>query len=327
MRCTACSRDLPPAGGLVLPAAAALLGCLLLLASVAPGQLARSSWPSRAPSYALLLWQALGLSAGLLAVLVTLTVGLAPAGATHAAAARALLGGDANLPWWSLLALGVGIAMLGRLLSVLLVSTGRTLHARHRNRVIVDLVATRNPLLAGTHVVDHDVPTAYCLPGLRPRVVVSRGVLDLLREDEVRAVLAHENAHVEQRHDLVVLPFVALRATLPRSAGVRTAQEQVALLVEMLADDRAARSHPPAVLARALCKVGATHAPLAGPSHPPGDSPPGQPADGTGTLRRANRLVSPGPPLPRAGRLAVLGAAALVLALPGLGLLVPAALA
>ena len=87
-----------------------------------------------------------------------------------------------------------------------------------RELVRQDLVATRNPLLPGTRVVDHDLPLAYCLPGLRPRVVLSRGVLDLLREDEVRAVLAHEDAHVVQRHDLVVLPFAAF-GTSSTSSG------------------------------------------------------------------------------------------------------------
>jgi Zn-dependent protease with chaperone function len=156
------------------------------------------------------------------------------------------------------------VVLVARLASVFTASAVRTLRARHRNRVLVDLVATRNPLLPGTRVVDHDVPLAYCLPGLRPRVVLSRGVLDLLREDEVRAVLAHEDAHVVQRHDLVVLPFAAFGATFPRLRPVRTASEQVALLVEMLADDRAVRAHPPQVLARALVKVGTASVPGGG---------------------------------------------------------------
>ena len=296
-----------------------LLGCLLVLAAAAPRRLAAATWPTRAPSYALALWQAVGLAVGLLAILACLTVALTPAGDTHAAAVSALVAGtSAPPPWWSWLALALAVLLFLRLLTVLTTSAVSTLRARHRNRVLVDLVATRNPLLARTRVVDHDLPTAYCLPGLRPRVVVSRGVLDLLREDEVRAVLAHENAHVDQRHDLVVLPFVALRATFPRSAGVRTAQVQVALLVEMLADDRATRRHPPAVLARALHKIGAAHAPLSGPGVGAAVV-----ADDTGTLLRASRLVSPRPPLSVPGRLAVVGATALVLLLPVVGLVLP----
>ena len=296
----------------MLAAAAAVLVVLLLLAAVVTPRLATAAWPRRAPTSGLLLWQALGLAAGLLAVEAAVTVALAPAGDTHAAALSALIAGDVRWPWWSVAAGLVAVLLVGRLLSVLVASVVRTLGARRRNRVLVDLVATRNPLLARTRVVDHDVPLAYCLPGLRPRVVLSRGVLDLLREDEVRAVLAHEDAHVEQRHDLVVLPFVALGATFPRLRAVRAAPEQVALLVEMLADDRAGRRHPREVLARALYKLGAAAVPSGGLG-----------VTGDGVLVRAQRLVCPPPRLSRSAVVAAAVATAVVLALPLLGLALP----
>ncbi len=81
---------------------------------------------------------------------------------------------------------------------------------------LVDLVATRNPLLrrhAGRRPRRCRWPTAC--PGCGRASCCRSGVLALLSEDEVRAVLAHESAHLDQRHDLVVLPFVALRATFP----------------------------------------------------------------------------------------------------------------
>lgn len=294
-------------------AAATLSLCLLLLALVVPGRLAAAAWPARAPSYGLMLWQAVGLVGGLLAIEVALTVALAPLGDTHLDAASAVLDGTAaSPPWWTWLALALGVAVFTRLLWVLVGSAAGTLRARHRHRVLLDLVATRNPLLVGARVVDHEVPLAYCLPGLRPRVVVSRGVLDLLREDEVRAVLAHEGAHVDQRHDLVVLPFVALGSTFPRLPGVRTARAEVALLVEMLADDRAVRNHAPAALARALYKVGAATVPTGGLG-----------IAGDGVLQRASRLVSPPPPLSLAGRAAVVATTLLLLAVPVAGLLIP----
>jgi Zn-dependent protease with chaperone function len=239
-------------------------------------------------------------------------VALAPAGATHAAAVQAVVETRAPVRWWSVLAAVAAAVLVLRLVSVFTVSAVRTLRARHRNRVLVDLVATRNPLLPRTRVVDHDLPLAYCLPGLRPRVVLSRGVLDLLREDEVRAVLAHEDAHVVQRHDLVVLPFAAFGTTFPRLRPVRTASEQVALLVEMLADDRAARAHPPEVLARALYKVGTASVPSGGLG-----------ATADGVLLRARRLVCPPPPLTWGELAAVASGTAVVLALPALGLLLP----
>ncbi|TAL20976.1 MAG: M56 family peptidase [Frankiales bacterium] len=186
------------------------------------------------------------------------------------------------------------------------------MRSRRAHRALVDLVATRHPLLAGTKVVASDVPVAYCLPGLRPRVVLSRGALALLGDDEVRAVLAHEEAHVDQRHDLVVLPFVALRSTFPWLGVVRTAVAEVALLVEALADDRAVRTHDRAVLARALYKVGTSGAPDGG-----------LPATGTGVLLRAQRLLEPPARLPLRARLAVVAATVLVLLPVPLGLLLP----
>lgn len=297
----------------MLAAAAALAVCLLLLATLVPARLARATWTSRAPGLALLLWQALGLSGGLLAIETAVTLALSPAGPTHLESARALAAGTVvGLPVWAGAALAVGVLVLLRLLSVLLASAAVTLRARHDHRVLLDLVATRNPLLPGTRVVEHETPLAYCVPGLRPRVVLSSGVLSVLRDEEVRAVLAHEAAHVQQRHDLVVLPFVALRSTFPRLPGVRIAVASVALLVEMLADDRAARRHPREVLARALYKVGAGQVPAGGLA-----------AGGDAVLLRAQRLLEPVPALPLAARAAVLVATAVVLALAPLGLLLP----
>ena len=296
----------------MLFAAAGVALVLLLLATVVPDRLSRADWPRRAPAAGLLLWQALGVTAALLAVEAVVTVALAPAGRTHALAAQALLDGEGRTRWWSLVAAVAAAALVARLGWVLLGAAARTLQARHRNRQLVDLVATRNPLLHGTRVVDHAVPLAYCLPGLRPRVVLSRGVLDLLREEEVRAVLAHEHAHVEQRHDLVVLPFAAFGTTFPWVPAVRTAQEQVALLVEMLADDRATRTSPREVLARALYKVGSATVPSGGLG-----------AGGDDVLLRAQRLVSPLPALSWAETAGVSAATALVLSLPALGLLLP----
>lgn len=294
-------------------AAAGLLACLLLLALVVPQRLGRATWPLRAPGLALLLWQAVGLAGGLLAIELALTVALAPVGGTHLDALHALASGQAPpRPWWSGVALATGVLVLLRLLSVLLASAAGTLRARRDQRVLVDLVARRNPLLPGARVVEHDLPVAYCLPGLRPRVVLSRGVLQLLREDEVRAVLAHEAAHVEQRHDLVVLPFVALRATFPRLPAVAIAVAQVALLVEVLADDRAARRHPREVLARALYKVSAGQVPTGGLA-----------AGGDTVLLRAHRLLAPRPRLSPLQRAAVLLATVAVLALAPAGLLLP----
>lgn len=295
----------------MIAAAVGLTACLLLLVLVVPARLTRASWTLRSPALALLLWQAVGLAGGLLAIEAAATLALSAAGPTHLGAVGAL-GGLDRLPLWAGAAMAVAVLVLLRLLAVLLAAAAVTLRARRDHRQLVDLVSTRNPLLADAVVVEHDVPVAYCLPGLRPRVVLSRAVLSLLHDDELRAVLAHEAAHVEQRHDLVVLPFVALRSTFPWLRGVRTAVSSVALLVELLADDLAARRHRREVLARALYKVGSGAAPAGGLA-----------AGGADVLLRARRMLDAPEPLPVRQRLAVVGATVGVLALPPVGLLLP----
>jgi len=297
----------------VLTAAVVLAAALLLLVGVLPARLAAARWPLRAPVLALALWQAAGLAGGLLLLELTATVALAPLGADDLTAVRRIPSG--HLPWWSWLAAGLGVAVLLRLLSVLVASTLRTVQARRRNRVLVDLVGSRNLLLRGAHVVDHELPVAYCLPGLRPRVVMSKGVLALLSYEEVQAVLAHEQAHLVQRHDLVVLPFVALGSTFPALTAVRTARGAVSLLIEVLADDQAARRHDRGCLARALWKIGTAAAPIGALG-----------AGGGQTLVRARRLLNPPEPL-AAGSTGALGLLVAVVALsPLAAVLVPLAL-
>ena len=293
----------------MLAAAAALAACLLLVAVVLPQQLSRAQWPTRDPGPALLLWQAVGLAGGLLVLSLSATLALASIGSTWGVGLRRL---DRGLPAPAWLPVAVGLAVLLRLTWVLVASTVSTVRERRRNRLLVDLVADRNPLLRGTSVVDHDLPVAYCLPGLHPRLVLSRGTLALLSYDELTAVLAHERAHLDQRHDLVVLPFVALGTTFPRLPQVGLARTQVALLVELLADDRAARDHDRQALARALWKIGAGAAPRGALG-----------VAGQDVLLRARRLVAAPDPLPTARRVAVLLAAALVAATPLLGPFLP----
>jgi Zn-dependent protease with chaperone function len=292
----------------VVVAALVLGGLLLLVATALPDRLAAADWPQRSPALALVLWQAVGLAAGLLALTLLGTVALAPLGRDHLDALRHLDRAGAVTVVFALL----GVAVLLRLLTSLGTSTARTLRARHSNRVLVDLVASSNLLLRGASVVDHDVPLAYCLPGLRPRLVLSRGTLELLSAAELQAVVAHEQAHLAQRHDLVVLPFVALAATFPAVPAVSTAQAEVALLVECMADDHAARRHPRSQLARALWKIGTGGAP-AGALGLAGDD----------VLLRARRLLDPPRPLGLAAKAGVVVLAGLVAASPLAGLALP----
>jgi Zn-dependent protease with chaperone function len=306
----------------------ALTALAALLIVPAPIALARARWVRREPRAALVLWQALGLSAGLAAVGAGLAVALAP------------LGGDlprALLTWLTSVAdaapragldlvhsvlLVAALALLCWLLGVTGTSTWRTWRSRRRHRELVDLVGQPwpGPRDAGppspARIIEHPAAAAYCLPGHESRVVVTTGALDLLRPDELDAVLAHENAHLVERHDLVILPFTAWASALPALVGPRHARKAVGRLVEMVADDRACVGRERHVLAAALARVGAAGAPA-------GALGIGARASGedAAVLDRVHRLLDP----PRPSRLARAGAyltAAALLALPTTALIV-----
>ncbi|WP_017620496.1 M48 family metalloprotease, partial [Nocardiopsis gilva] len=66
-------------------------------------------------------------------------------------------------------------------------------------------VAARHGLADRVVVVDEPRPYAFTFGMLRPRVAVSRSLLDNLEPGEVAAVLAHEAAHVRGRDPLKTL--------------------------------------------------------------------------------------------------------------------------
>jgi Zn-dependent protease with chaperone function len=284
-----------------------LLG--VLLAEPVSRSLARAHWPARDPVGALLVWQAIGLAGGLALLGSGIVYGLAPLGPTLPSALRAAAGtlAEGELPDLGLthvLALLAALALALRLVGVLLAVTVRTLRARQRHRDLLDLLATPWPDVPHARVLDHPLPVAYCLPGLRSRLVVSAGVLDALDPPAVKAVLAHEQAHLRERHDLVVLPFVAWGATAPFVRGMVCAQVAVAALVEMRADDVASTAVTPKQLTGALRTVG-------------GAAPAAALSSFTDALdRRLRRITSPPAPLPAAVRVLVRLAAVGLVAVP-----------
>jgi Zn-dependent protease with chaperone function len=311
-----------------------------LLAAVAMGSvlgasaLVQASWPRRSPAAAILLWQALGLAAGVAAIGAPISLGLPDGslGVAHSvlhvgavfragSALRAVaafrlpvtFGGIGAMPVmlaaFRLACLAAGLALLTSLCWVLIAASAAALQARRRQRTLLALLAHGDPKVPGALVVDYPTAAAYCLPGLRSRiVVVSVGALELLGRGELAAVLAHEHAHLRERHDLVLLPFTALRRAFPRSATCTEAHRSVALLVEMLADDRALRARSARELVSALVRFGTAGACPA---------PAGALAAAEGEVAaRVTRLLQPVRPLPAAAIAAVCFAAALLVAAP-----------
>ncbi|WP_460868891.1 M48 family metalloprotease [Rhodococcus aerolatus] len=290
------------------------------LAWPVPALLDRCGWTRRDPGVALLCWQAVGLAGGLSIIGALLVHGLSPwGGSLPGALLDVATGRGATDPvrgdHW--VALTLAVALAGELLGVLVLSGVRTARTRARHRELLELVTDE----AGRGVpvprlLDHPAPVAFCVPGSRPLVVLSSGMLAELDDDELAAVLAHERAHLRERHHLLLLPFVAWEAALPVLPAAARAHEAVATLVEMRADDVAAAGGVPRdVLARAV--VAAVGSAAAVPS--------GALAAGAGSAElRVRRLLTPPEPLGVPGRALALAGALALLLVPTALLVLPA---
>jgi len=341
--------------------AVVLLGTVAVGCVAAAHLLAAATWPRRSPAVAIALWQAIGLAWGIATVGALAGfgasglagrsgIGLSGVAARAARAARLLVGvAAAQARRWDLLAtvrvlsLLAAVVLLAVLCWILLAAIASVVRARHRQRALLGLLAHDDPKVPGALVVDHPAAAAYCVPGLRSAIVISAGALDLLDQAELEAVLAHERAHLRARHDLVLLPFCALLRAFGWSAVALEANNQVALLVEMMADDRARRHLPARELATALLRVGTSGglapagalAAVGGPGGTAASSRSSPARVGARAARvpvatsdgqlaaRVTRLLRPPPGLPVAAVILLGAVAALLVVAPAVALLVP----
>lgn len=290
---------------------------------VAPAVLTRCRWMSSAPRTGVLLWQAVGFAGAIAAVGAGLSIAVAPLHASPLNGVKELvaqgLSGHplADLGLYEALGLTLATDVSVVLAAGLATTLIRTTRARSRHRALLDLIAESRETAPGALILAHPMPAAYCLPGLRPRIVLSDGALGLLDEYEVSAVLAHERGHVQGHHGLAMLPFASMVDLLRWLPYVRRAPASVAGLLEMAADDFAGRQHGRRVVARALARMSSASA-FTAPTCSFG-------VLGVSTAERIDRLVAPER---RWGRWVLLGwaASAVALAAPVAALLVPLAL-
>ncbi|NUR32323.1 MAG: M56 family metallopeptidase [Catenulispora sp.] len=259
----------------------------ILLAWPIPSALARAAWPKRHPRAAIALWQAVGIAGGLslIGAPLAFAVGDLRTGLVSLVRDAVHLRVPQSLGFAQEVALAFAGVLAIRLIGVTLLSAFRIERDLRRQRDAVDLAAEHAD--RQLRVLEHAAPAAYCLPGTRPRIVITEGTISALAPDELEAVLAHERAHARWRHELVVQPFVAWESALPLPPA-RRATAAVTTLVEMLADDHAVRAAGRPALARALVAIGGTAGPL--PKQRPASLPTTTTA-ATPTLDRVHRLV------------------------------------
>jgi hypothetical protein len=166
-----------------------------------------------------------------------------------------------------------------------------TVSSRRRHAAMVAMVGRPVPSRDAILIPDPR-PAAYLVPGRHGRVVVTAGAVDLLPSDQLDAVLAHERAHRSGHHHRLLDLLRLLRQALPLEVFGH-AHRQVARLVELCADDQAARTHSRVALARAVVTLAESH------PHPHPHPTPALRATGGEALERVARLLQPPPLLSR----------------------------
>jgi Zn-dependent protease with chaperone function len=303
--------------------AAALVAYAAGLGILGSRMLARAKWTARAPLLAIVTYLAAGWS-------VIAALGLA--GLTLAVQATALGGGLSDLigacvhrlratygtPGGAIVA-ELGLILAGAVLARTVLTAIAHFRAARRQALrhaqTARLVGQAEPAL-GAVLVEHAQPTAYCVAGRQPTVILTTGAVQALDPAQLDAVLAHERAHLTGRHHWLLAMARISQEVLPFLPLMRDAEKQVARLVELHADDAATRAHDPRLLATALVVLATA------------DGPPAALAAGaTDSVQRIHRLLGPSEPLGRVRRRLLRVAAAAFALTPILLALTPAVLA
>ncbi|MFV0132038.1 M56 family metallopeptidase [Streptomyces sp. HMX87] len=286
--------------------AVVLLGYAGLVGVLGPVLLARTGWAVRAPRPAIWAWQAVTATvvvsvalAGLVLAVPTVPVSGSVASLLEACgmalrAQYAAPGGAMAAATGTVLAL----AVVGRVGWCLAAALCRARRERRRHAEVLAVVGREHPGL-GVTVLEDDRPSVYCLPGTGHRIVLTSAAMAALEPAALDAVIAHERAHIRQRHHLVLAHAKALERSFGRVALSRTAAEETRRLVELAADDEATARTDPLTLAGALVELAGAGAPAASLA-----------ASGGQVAGRVRRLLDP----PRPPRRAVVRGGVLVAA-------------
>ncbi|RBP64014.1 peptidase M48-like protein [Brevibacterium sanguinis] len=208
------------------------------------------------PVSEVVLWQAVGLSGGLSLIGTALAFAVDSDSRNLPAGIWDLVRGqshaDLGIGAWILLI--VALLLIGRLLGCLAVTFFSARRTRLRHAEILHLLSEPSSTHPNTRIITTDEAVAYCLPQgpKKGTAVLSTGLLEVLPEEERAAVIAHERAHLDFRHDLLVIPFAAWHRALPFFSATAIGLNSVNRLIELMADDLARDRVDPEVLARAV---------------------------------------------------------------------------
>ncbi|KHS51643.1 M56 family metallopeptidase [Brevibacterium linens] len=265
------------------------------------------------PISEVVLWQAVGLSGGLSLIGAALAFAVAPGTTSLPQGLFDLIRGrdHTQLSLLAWIFLVIAVLLIVRLLGCLVLTFYSARKTRLRHDEILHLLSEPSSAYPDTRIITTDEAVAYCLPK-GPRkgtAVLSTGLLKALDEDERTAVIAHERAHLDFRHDVLVIPFAAWHRALPYFSATAIGLNSVNRLIELMADDQARDHVDPKILAQAVSSAAAIS-----PEHRSDLS-----------ALRIQRLSHPLDPARIPVRLMSIGLAVLLLLLPTLLIVTPSA--
>lgn len=258
---------------MTLVLAAILLVALLLLAGLFGPRVVRAAAPTlrRTPRLAVLAmlgtlaaWLAGVAAIGPMLAWRAMGHDVALSGPSGAVCRRCLAAAD---PW----ALGGGfdavgptvllalpVLLLGAVVAVsmLVSSRGRAPALHEAGSALRRAGRARTVLGFRVTVVGDSHPVAYSLPARHCGIVISQRLIDEFSDDELLAVLTHENAHLRQKHHLVLALTGGIGRRLRWVPLITAIAEAVPHYLEIAADDAARRRTGTPALARALLKLG-----------------------------------------------------------------------
>jgi Zn-dependent protease with chaperone function len=239
-----------------------LLGYGLTVSWLAPGLLRRLVALGVSPRLAVAAWSAATGSA-----VISWWVSAYDATVTHHGAPTAVA--------W----LAVVVLVTGRL--ALSIGSALMKASRQRSEHLSGLHLVGRPSRRlGATIVDWPQPLVYCLPARPGVVVISSAALRVLSARQLRAVLEHERAHLDGGHATITTVAHGVSRALPQLPLFAQFGRHIAGLLEMCADDRAARRFGRRTVAQALGAM----APVSIPAGALGMA-------GASVVERAQRLV------------------------------------
>ena len=225
------------------------LGIALLCIGAAPSLLTLSPWQIRHPGIALTLWFTaflLGALALLLATVFAVSAGLA---SEHS---------DGH--WQSIadtVAAWLSLAVLGGFLGLILTVNEPLIEQQRRTRSQLNPLIVSEDKRSGLSLVTFasDEELAVAFAGRPKRIFLATTLWKVLNHEQLQAVIAHEYAHLQLRHNWLMRISEVNARLLPRLKAGQQLRRATLLLIELVADNRAAKQVGPAALANALTRL------------------------------------------------------------------------